>query len=186
MKNKTNEENISLKWITKKRKDAKNLFLKILTYGLSPGRFAAALTAGFWAGTFPLLGTHTVLGIILAFIFKLNQTAVYLGVWISLPLYIALLLPSLRLGEFITSSNKLNWNIFNDNLILMTKSFDNFSLVITSYGKSVLHIIIGWIFLMFFISLPIFFLSRFIFIKFSNSVFYKNKILSRSNISKTK
>jgi uncharacterized protein len=51
----------------------------------TPRRTAAAYALGVFLGFSPMLGLHTVLGLALAFVFRLNRVAVVLGVYSNLP-----------------------------------------------------------------------------------------------------
>jgi uncharacterized protein (DUF2062 family) len=51
----------------------------------TPQRTAAAYAVGVFFGFSPFLGLHTILGLIVAFTFKLNRVAVLLGVYSNLP-----------------------------------------------------------------------------------------------------
>ena len=51
----------------------------------TPERTAAAYAVGVFFGFSPFLGLHTVLGVIVAFVFSLNRVAVLLGVYSNLP-----------------------------------------------------------------------------------------------------
>jgi uncharacterized protein (DUF2062 family) len=51
----------------------------------TPQRTAAAYGLGVFLGFCPLLGLHTILGLILAFALSLNRVAVLLGVYSNLP-----------------------------------------------------------------------------------------------------
>jgi uncharacterized protein (DUF2062 family) len=51
----------------------------------TPQRTAAAYALGIFFGFSPLLGLHTVLGLIFAFAFNLNRVAVLLGIYSNLP-----------------------------------------------------------------------------------------------------
>jgi uncharacterized protein (DUF2062 family) len=51
----------------------------------TPERTAAAYALGVLCGFSPLLGLHTVLGLALAFAFRLNRVAVLLGIYSNLP-----------------------------------------------------------------------------------------------------
>jgi uncharacterized protein (DUF2062 family) len=51
----------------------------------TPQRTAAAYALGVFLGFSPLLGFHTILGLILAFALNLNRVAVLLGVYSNLP-----------------------------------------------------------------------------------------------------
>ena len=51
----------------------------------TPHRTAAAFALGVFLGFSPFLGLHAVLGLILAFVLRLNRVAVLLGVYSNLP-----------------------------------------------------------------------------------------------------
>jgi uncharacterized protein (DUF2062 family) len=51
----------------------------------TPHRTALAYAVGVFFGFSPLLGLHTVLGIVVAFLFGLNRIAVVLGIYSNLP-----------------------------------------------------------------------------------------------------
>jgi len=55
----------------------------------SPRRTAAAYAVGVFFGFSPFLGLHTVLALIVAFLFNLNRLAVVLGVYSNLPWFLA-------------------------------------------------------------------------------------------------
>src|SRR2546423_10728644 len=58
---------------------------KLLHIDDTPERTAAAFAIGVFFGFSPLLGLHTVLAILLAFLFNLNRVAALLGVYSNLP-----------------------------------------------------------------------------------------------------
>jgi uncharacterized protein (DUF2062 family) len=51
----------------------------------TPERTAVAYALGIFFGFSPLLGLHTVLGLVFAFAFNLNRVAVLLGIYSNLP-----------------------------------------------------------------------------------------------------
>jgi uncharacterized protein len=51
----------------------------------TPHRTAAAFALGVFLGFSPLLGLHAILGLVLAFLLRLNRVAVLLGVYSNLP-----------------------------------------------------------------------------------------------------
>lgn len=51
----------------------------------TPERIALAFALGVFFAFSPLLGLHTILGLTIAFIFRLNRVAVLLGVWVNNP-----------------------------------------------------------------------------------------------------
>ena len=55
----------------------------------TPERTAAAFAVGVFFGFSPLLGLHTLLAIVAAFLLNLNRVAVLLGVYSNLPWFLA-------------------------------------------------------------------------------------------------
>jgi len=51
----------------------------------TPERTSAAFALGVIVGFSPFIGLHTVIGLTLAFAFRLNRVAVLAGVWLNLP-----------------------------------------------------------------------------------------------------
>lgn len=57
----------------------------ILTLKDSPHRLAMAFAVGVFIGMSPLLGLHTVIGIVFAWVFRLNRLVTITGVFITNP-----------------------------------------------------------------------------------------------------
>ena len=55
----------------------------------TPKRTAAAFGLGVAIGFGPLVGLHTIIGLVLAFCFNLNRVAVLGGLWVNLPWFMA-------------------------------------------------------------------------------------------------
>jgi uncharacterized protein (DUF2062 family) len=55
----------------------------------SPRRTAAAYAVGVFFSFSPVLGLHTVLALVVAFVFNLNRVAIILGVYTNLPWFMA-------------------------------------------------------------------------------------------------
>lgn len=60
-------------------------FRQILSVKESPHKIALAFAVGVFIGMSPLLGIHTVLGIIVAWIFRLNKFVTIVGVYVTNP-----------------------------------------------------------------------------------------------------
>jgi uncharacterized protein (DUF2062 family) len=58
---------------------------KLLHIHDSPERTAAAFALGIGLGFSPLLGLHTVIGLLLAFTLNLNRVAILVGIYLHLP-----------------------------------------------------------------------------------------------------
>jgi uncharacterized protein (DUF2062 family) len=66
----------------------KDLIKKLLHIEDTPERTALAYSIGIFLGFSPFLGFHTLGGLALAFLFRLNRVAVLLGVWTNTPWWI--------------------------------------------------------------------------------------------------
>jgi hypothetical protein len=63
----------------------KDLLKKLLHIEDTPERTALAFSIGIFLGFSPFLGLHTLTGLAIAFLFKLNRVAILLGVWSNTP-----------------------------------------------------------------------------------------------------
>jgi len=66
----------------------KDLIKQLLHIEDSPERTALAYALGIFLGFSPFLGLHTIGGVVVAFLFRMNRVAVLLGVWTNLPWWI--------------------------------------------------------------------------------------------------
>jgi hypothetical protein len=63
----------------------RDLIKKLLKIEDTPERTALAYSIGIFLGFSPFLGFHTLCGIAIAFLFRLNRVAILLGVWSNTP-----------------------------------------------------------------------------------------------------
>ena len=70
-----------------------------LQQGITPEKIALTIALGFVLGTFPILGSTTLLCGIAALVFRLNQPIIQLVNYFTYPLQLALLIPFYRAGE---------------------------------------------------------------------------------------
>ena len=73
--------------------------LQLLTQGITPEKIALSLAFGIMLGIFPVLGTTSLLCLIAALVFRLNLAAVQLVNFLVNPLWLAMLIPFVRVGE---------------------------------------------------------------------------------------
>jgi hypothetical protein len=66
----------------------KDLIKKLLHIEDTPERTALAYAIGIFLGFSPFLGFHTLAGLAIAFLFRLNRLAILLGVWTNTPWWI--------------------------------------------------------------------------------------------------
>lgn len=75
--------------------------LNLLRQGITPEKIALSIAFGLALGVFPVIGATTLLCALAAIVFRLNLPAIQLVNYFASPLQIALLLPFIRLGEFL-------------------------------------------------------------------------------------
>jgi hypothetical protein len=73
--------------------------VRLLTQGITPEKIALSLAFGIVLGVFPVLGTTSLLCLIVAVLFRLNLPAVQLVNILVYPLWFALLVPFIRMGD---------------------------------------------------------------------------------------
>jgi len=66
----------------------KDLIRQLLHMDDTPEHTALAYAIGVLLGFSPFLGLHTIGGVAIAFLFRLNRVAVLVGVWMNLPWWI--------------------------------------------------------------------------------------------------
>lgn len=72
-----------------------------LRSGLEPRRLAFTLALGFAIGCLPMLGVTTGICALLAMLFGLNMPAIQAANWVAMPLQAVLLVPFLRMGQWL-------------------------------------------------------------------------------------
>jgi uncharacterized protein (DUF2062 family) len=83
----------------------------------TPHRTAVAFGLGLWLAFFPLLGIHTGLALLIAFLFRLNRAALLVGVyfsnpWTVAPLYVAgTMLGCAVLGIPTEGLEQIDWSL---------------------------------------------------------------------------
>jgi uncharacterized protein (DUF2062 family) len=80
---------------------AQEKILSWLKCGISPRRLAFTLALGFAIGCIPVLGVTTALCALLAMVLGLNMPAIQAANWLAMPLQVVLLIPFLRLGQWL-------------------------------------------------------------------------------------
>lgn len=114
--------------------------MRLLRQGLTPEGMALALAVGAAAGIFPVIGATTLLALGLGAILRLNQPAVQLANWLVYPLQLVLILPLVRLGEWVLGVPP---TAFAVNEVVARVAADPLAAV-AAFGMTGLHGILGW------------------------------------------
>lgn len=75
--------------------------LTLLRQGISPDRLALCVAIGVVVGNIPILGISTILCTVIALVFRLNLPAIQVVQAAMAPTQILLIIPFVRLGEWI-------------------------------------------------------------------------------------
>jgi uncharacterized protein (DUF2062 family) len=75
--------------------------LQLLRMGITPEKIALSLAFGMVLGTFPVLGSTTILCTLAVFLFGLNCPAIQIVNYFVYPVQLALLVPLLRAGRIL-------------------------------------------------------------------------------------
>ena len=81
--------------------------LRLLRGGVTPRRMAWSLALGMAIGINPSVGLTTLLVVLLAWMFGLNQVASQIGTHVVAPLHVVLFLPFIQLGVYLFHTRRL-------------------------------------------------------------------------------
>jgi uncharacterized protein (DUF2062 family) len=78
-------------------------FRRLLAIDDPPERTALAFSVGVFIAFSPLLGLHTILATLIAFLFRFNKVAIYLGTYVNNPFLtlVPIILASYAIGAFM-------------------------------------------------------------------------------------
>jgi uncharacterized protein (DUF2062 family) len=115
--------------------------MALLRQGLSPEGVALSLAFGVAAGLFPVIGATTVLGLAIGVALRLNQPALQLANWLAYPLQIAMIVPLVRLGEWLAGVPPVSFSVAQ---VVARTTSDPLG-ALERFGMLGLHGILGWI-----------------------------------------
>jgi len=109
----------------------------LLRQGLTPEGVALSLAFGVAAGLFPVIGATTLLGLAVGVALRLNQPALQLANWLAYPLQLAMIVPLVRLGEWLSGAPPVSFSVVQ---VVASTSSDPLG-----FGMTGLHGILGWV-----------------------------------------
>ena len=112
-----------------------------LTQGVTPQKISLTIALGITLAMFPILGSTTLLCAVVAFRLKLNQPVIQLVNWLAYPLQLALLLPFVRIGEWLLRAPRVSFSIPE----LFRKFHESPANFFREFGMTGLHGIIAWL-----------------------------------------
>ncbi len=115
-------------------------FKGFLKQGATPKALAASSTIGLLLGVFPVLGVTTLMMGAISVRWRLNLPLMLLVSYLIYPLQIFLLIPFVRVGEWLTGITPANFS-----LDTMADAFaKNFTAALVDLGTSNLVAVLGW------------------------------------------
>ena len=119
----------------------KDKIVGFLKRGLSPQCIARAVALGIVLGVFPIYGPVSLICLGLAFLLRLNITLLFVGTWVMTFVKPVLILPFLRLGEFLFSAEPMPISIQE----LWIRFSENALGTLVEFSWSFLHATVGWL-----------------------------------------
>jgi len=119
----------------------RQVLLRQLRQGLTIHHASLAVALGLVAGIFPIIGCTTIVCMIGAALFRLNQPiAISLNLLAVLP-KLALIIPFLRFGEFLFRAEPISFEIKAFTARWMAEPL----LTTQTFAMSFVHAIVGWL-----------------------------------------
>ena len=109
--------------------------------GLTPHKLAMAFAWGTIFGLFPVIGTTTALCAIAAVIFRLNMGAIQIANYMVYPLQIILIIPYIRLGEYIFNIPQFPLSISKLKIMFGESVWESLGIL----GNSILSGMFAWL-----------------------------------------
>lgn len=127
-----------------------------LTNGLNLQSGSIAVASSFTIGLFPIMGFSTPMNTAAAWIFRLNQPIVQVINWIMAPLKLALIIPFLRLGEWLFAAEPFTLSLSEFTHIF----FEDWLATTREFAWTFAHAIFGWL-----IAAPLIFLLVYLMVR---------------------
>ncbi|MGK7914612.1 MAG: DUF2062 domain-containing protein [Prochloraceae cyanobacterium] len=84
-------------------------YVRLVRLRGTPPAIARGLACGVFAGCFPLFGCQTIIGIVLAILFRGNKIAAAAGTWVSNPLtYVPIYAFNYQVGSLLLGKNQIS------------------------------------------------------------------------------
>ncbi len=115
--------------------------IALLRQGITPDKMALCLALGVGIGVFPILGTTTATCAIVALTLRLNLVAIQIANYVVYPLQILLIIPFLRLGEWLVGATPLPLSVTQ----IVERFEGGFWNGINTLTTALLHAALGWL-----------------------------------------
>ena len=113
-----------------------------LVQGTSQSDCAQAIALAITIGLFPILGFSTLIITAIIYFRRLNQPIAQLFNWICGPIKLALIIPFIRVGEYLFGADRFVLNLGE----LSRQFYENSWATLSEFAWTFLHAIAGWAF----------------------------------------
>jgi uncharacterized protein (DUF2062 family) len=138
----------------------------LLRQGTTPEKLALSLALGITIGLVPVLGVSTAVCALVALALRLNMPAIQLVNYLLAPLQLLLVIPFLRLGEWLAQAPRFPITI-DSGLTLLSQGVMQ---AVTVLSSAILHATLGWLVLAPFAAFALYVTLRPILHRFSFSI----------------
>ena len=115
--------------------------LVLLRQGVTPQKLALSLALGIVIGLVPVLGVSTAICALAALALRLNMPAIQLVNYLLTPLQLLLIIPQLRLGEWLLRAPKFPITL-ESGLALLSHGVVH---AVTLLATAIVHATFGWL-----------------------------------------
>jgi uncharacterized protein (DUF2062 family) len=115
--------------------------LALLRQGMTPSSLALCVSIGIVVGNIPILGVSTILCTVIALVLRMNLPAMQLAQAAMAPTQIVLIIPFVRMGEWITRAPRQPLSI-KEGLTLIEQGVWH---AVTVLWQAIVHAGIAWI-----------------------------------------
>ena len=123
------------------RRKIVNPILDLLRQGITPEKIALSIALGFTLGVTPVLGSTSILCVLAAVLLRLNLPAIQLVNYCAYPLQVALLVPFIRVGEWMFSAQPANVSLAGIVGLIRADVWT----AITTLWTATMHALVAWL-----------------------------------------
>ena len=115
--------------------------LDLLRQGITPEKIALSVALGITLGVTPVLGSTSILCFLAAVVFRLNAPAIQLVNYFVYPLQFALLIPFIRIGEWIFAARPAGISLAQIGNLIRADAWN----AITTLWTATMHALVAWL-----------------------------------------
>ena len=116
--------------------------LDLLRQGITPEKIALSIALGITLGVTPVLGSTSLLCFLAAVVFRLNVPAIQLVNYFVYPLQFALLIPFIRMGEWIFAARPACLSVARIVNLIRADAWN----AVATLWTATMHALVAWMF----------------------------------------